>query len=181
VQGIASTPTTDLTHTKFAPRCFPLTTPYPPLLLRHDNSVIAGRILNLSYDHHDRLVINAELTHPLAKRMAAFSVGVTVGRYTCNKEVGATVHAGTLAEISVTDRPANPECLITHRHPPSANAEFYNLAQQWLAAFQKMAQVIALQAVQAQRARPKDVRPPSRVLPPKPPTQFSQLVSAMQE
>src|SRR6476646_3057006 len=67
VTGIASTPTTDLTHTKFAPRCFPLTTPYPPLLLRHDSSVIAGTIINLRYDHAGHLLINAELTHPLAK------------------------------------------------------------------------------------------------------------------
>ena len=116
--------------------------------------------------------------------MAAFSVGVNVEAWTLNKD-GACVEAGTLAEISVTDRPANPECLITHRHPPSANAAFYDIAQQWVATFKKLAEAIAHQAVKTQRRTPPAVRLPPlahRPLPRRtPPTQFAQLVQQMQD
>ena len=58
-----------------------------------------------------------------------------------------------LNEITVTDCPANPECLITHRYPPSANVEFYNIIERGAQVIYKIAEVVAHQVVQAQRAK----------------------------
>ena len=111
--------------------------------------------------------------------MSAFSVGVSVGHFTMTN-AGACVEAGELTKVSVTDCPANPECLITRRWPPCANVAFYNIVERGAQVIYKIAEVVALQAVKAQRASPKAAAPslvPSR----KPPTQFSQLVTAMQK
>jgi hypothetical protein len=176
VSGLASATTVDLQNTRFAPHAFGQLPVQLPLLLKHDHNIIAGEVLALSYDRHGQVLIRAELTNELAKRMGAFSVSATVLDYVVDSVGVATVTKAQLVEVSLTDRPANPDCLIHTRWPQSADVAFYDIMERGMHVIAKMAQVLVQATLQP---RSMDVCPSPAA--PHPPTPFAQLVTAMQE
>lgn len=120
VTGFASTPDVDFERVKCAPHSLSWSSSLVPLLIRHDADQIAGVVDALNYDSAGRLSVRATLTHPLAKQMPAFSIAATVHSFTMRNEntpdFYAEVTKAVLDEVSVTDRPANPQALMLWRH-----------------------------------------------------------------
>jgi len=135
VEGFAVTSDLDGDRTRFRKYAFgyPLLFRhgYPPLLVRHDPQQIAGVIDELAYDLDGRLLIAATLTHPLAKRMGAFSISAKVNEYEIKDadtpDFHAIINNAEISEISLTDRPSNPEALVMFRHPASSLVKQYEL------------------------------------------------------
>ena len=132
VEGYASTPAVDLERTRVRPFALAfLSSKMPPLLYRHDATQPAGTILELAYKSREGLFIRAKVTHAMAKRCQGFSVGARVLRYSMvgehTKDFYAQVDLAELVEVDITDRPSNPQALVSHRHQPSAAARTYEL------------------------------------------------------
>ena len=72
--------------------------------------------------------IRATVTHDLAKRCGAFSIGGRVLEYELHNETTREFYALAtrveLIEISITNSPANPFALVQRRYPASAQVEF---------------------------------------------------------
>jgi Caudovirus prohead serine protease len=129
LEGYCSTDDVDHERCKFRPYAFG----YPlrkscravPLLYRHDPNQVAGEIVDLEYDELGNLQVWTKVTHPLAKRTGAFSIGATILDYTIcdadSPDFYALVTQAELTEISLTDNPSNPFALVMdrHRHPPA--------------------------------------------------------------
>lgn len=87
ITGLASTTDIDLSRQRFRAYAFnnPCLLlsgyPLPKLLYKHDESQIAGTIQSLGYDDRGNLRICAEVTHDLAKRCNAFSIGARILEY----------------------------------------------------------------------------------------------------
>jgi hypothetical protein len=156
VRGVAAATTIDAARQKFAPHCFTWDDELPPLLYRHDEGRLAGRILSLAHDASGRLIITAEVSDPVAAACTSFSVGATVNAFTMVDEARPTFHALITAarceEVSLTPTPANADCIITSRHPPCAMVKYCDLVGQGIAVIGKMAQVVVAHAV-ANRSR----------------------------
>jgi phage head maturation protease len=116
-----------------------------PLHWRHDETRTIGTVTSLVADVRG-LKATAITAHPLAKNAGAFSIGVGIDRYQiCDDgtdNVHAVVHAARLCELSITDRPANAQALVTARWPVSAHAKMLGHG---IRAFELIAQVIRLQ------------------------------------
>ena len=84
-----------------------------------------------------------------------------------------TITKAKIDEVTVTNCPANPLCLIQHRYSTPASLKQYDLALQWVATFKKMAEAIAVQVVAAKRQAPQVHRPVAS------PTQFQSLVQEL--
>ena len=134
ITGIASSPTIDQERTKFRPYALNfLPWKLPPLLFRHKEP--AGLIENLAYDRQGRLIIDARVDHPEARRCGGLSVAATIERYELREiddpeNYHAVILQASLDEVSLTPTPANPDCLITSRLPANPHNEFFDLAQQ---------------------------------------------------
>jgi HK97 family phage prohead protease len=134
LEGYAAT--TDIDHQRMKLRAyafgFPLRKQFRnvPLLYRHDPTQVAGRIDEIDYDERGNLRVRATVTHALAKRCGAFSIGARILDYEMRDELGPDFHAlvtsAELTEVSVTPSPANPFALVQRRSRASARAEFYN-------------------------------------------------------
>ena len=145
LEGYAAT--TDIDHQRMKLRAyafgFPLRKQYRnvPLLFRHDPEQVAGTIDEIDYDQRGNLRIKATVTHPLAKRCGAFSVGARILDYEMRDETGPGFHAlvnhAELCEVSVTHSPANPFALVQHRYRASVQVEFYNDAIKLVTCMQK--------------------------------------------
>lgn len=128
--GIASTAAIDQHRMSIRPHC--LTLPRKPsslpLLLKHRADVVAGTIDELAYDDNGQLNIRCTVDHPEARRMNAFSVGVTVQGFEMinadRPDFYARILAGRVDEVSLTDVPANGQCRVTARYPVSAQVQF---------------------------------------------------------
>ena len=94
------------------------------LLLKHDPKVIAGTVDDIELDALGRLVVVCTVTHPLAMRMPAFSIGASVENFTIRNPDSAGVYGeveeAVLDEISLTERPGNRNALVLERYIPSA-------------------------------------------------------------
>jgi hypothetical protein len=121
----------------------------PPLLYRHDPEQVAGRIENLSYDDHGALLIRATVTHAIAKRCGAFSIGAKVLAYELrdadSDRFYAIISSAELMEVSLTSTPAQPEALVKHRYRVSPAAEFYSLAGERVARLIEVARLLRLE------------------------------------
>ena len=133
LDGYASTCDLDLERVKMRGWAFvwPLRCERVPLLWKHDLSDVAGTVDELSYDDSGQLKIRATVTHRVARRAGAFSVGARVISYEMRDTDGpnfyATIKSAELLEVSLTDAPANPMAVVWHRYPPSAASAFYPL------------------------------------------------------
>ena len=129
--GHATTTTVDLQRQRFRGWCFGALNrqPYPPLYFKHQSERgEVGAITNLEYDFDGALVVVVVATDPIARRANAFSVGATVKRFEIMDPASPDYHAiiteAWIEEISLTDNPANPAAIVTHRRDVSAEAEF---------------------------------------------------------
>lgn len=106
-----------------------------PLLYRHDPEQVAGRIDEIDYDARGNLRIRALVTHPLAKRCGAFSIGARILDYELRDETGPDFHAlvtnAELCEVSMTPAPANPYARVTRRTPPRRRRNFTITPSSW--------------------------------------------------
>jgi hypothetical protein len=121
LNGYASTTDIDLDRCRFRGWAFtwlPWAKP-PPLLFKHKEP--AGTVDALDYDQRGNLKIRATVTHPVARRCGAFSVGAKVIDYEIREADGPNFHAvitrAEVTEVSLTDVPSNPNALVLNRHP----------------------------------------------------------------
>ncbi len=136
--------TIDFERMAFAP--FSLSFPkLVPLHWRHDERIAIGTVTSLVADAHG-VKVTAITDHPLAKRAGGFSIGCGIDRYQIcgagTDNVHAVVHAARLCELSITDRPANAQALVTARWPVSAHAKMFALGAR---AYELVAQIIKLE------------------------------------
>jgi hypothetical protein len=128
LSGLASTTDVDRERVRFRARAFDNVrwASDIPFLLRHDPAVVAGRIEDLCYDDRGNLLVRAKVDDPLARRMPAYSIRAEVLDYRIDEaEAAAVVTRASLVEISMTDRPCNPNAIVQSRYPPSAGAAHY--------------------------------------------------------
>lgn len=201
MDGLASTTDIDLERTKF--RAYAFCNPcllfkgreLPPLLYKHDESQPAGKIESLTYDAHGNLKIRAHVTHAQAKRCGAFSVRAHIGGYELRDTDSANFHAlvtnAEIAEISLTDTPANPHALVQHRHPAvpirpflKTMAETNALLIQGVETIREMVVLLARTPQHPAPKCPAPARQPQRCAPAhivsrRPKTEFSKLVLEM--
>jgi hypothetical protein len=124
LEGLAATSDLDLDRVKLRAYAFgfPLLfrRGFPPLLFKHDPAHPAGRIESLSYDEGGCLLIRATVTHELARRCGAFSIGARVIEYEMRDVDGpnfyAVINCAELTEVSLTSTPANPKAVVRHRY-----------------------------------------------------------------
>jgi hypothetical protein len=77
ISGIAAADTIDQERMRFAPHALMfLPWKLPKLLFRHREN--AGEILSLEYDKHGRLIMDARVDHPEARRCGGLSVAATI-------------------------------------------------------------------------------------------------------
>jgi Caudovirus prohead serine protease len=149
LSGYASTSDIDLQRTKFRAYCFgyPLTLrAMPPLYLKHDSASPAGLVEKLSYDAKGLLLIEAQVTHELARRCGAFSISARVLDYEIKDADSASYHAlvtsAEICEVSLTDVPANPNALVKNRVPQFAGGDFYSLMIQKMNCLTRMTNLL---------------------------------------
>jgi hypothetical protein len=121
-----------------------------PLLYKHRAEVVAGTVDHLEYSHDGSLFIRATVTHELARRCQAFSVGASILDYEIvnpdSTDFYGLIKAARIDEVSCTDVPANPHALVTRRMDASARARLCEQAQQHVKLFGRL--VGELQAIQ---------------------------------
>ena len=125
ISGLAATTDIDLGRQKFrgwafSNPCLLLSNyPKPPLYWRHDETRTVGEITTLKFDHRGQLQISARVDDPLARRANAFSVGAKVLEYSLVDDDTENFHAlitrAEICEISLTDRPCNPNAVVRSR------------------------------------------------------------------
>lgn len=121
LHGFAATADVDHDRQRLPPFCLSwLPSQLPPLLFKHDASVIAGKIDHLEYTRDGNLAISATVDHHIARRCNHFSVGITVNAFEMVDADSPDFHAAILQarldEVSLTDKPANPRAIVTGRH-----------------------------------------------------------------
>ena len=125
VSGYAATRAMPLDRIMLRGWCFPILPwqeddPPIPLLYKHDPNQIAGLIRNLSYDNAGQLRIRCDVTHSFAKTCGGFSISAKILAYELRQvddpaNFHAFVTSGELAEVSLTDVPADLTALVTAR------------------------------------------------------------------
>jgi len=148
LSGYAATLDVDLARQRFRPYAFgPVhRRDPPPLYYKHDTTREVGTIDQLGYDAHGALTITATVTCPLARRCNAFSVSCTVRDYEIvnsdKPDFYALIKSASLAEVSVSDIPANPAARVTHRRDVCARVELLTAAQSHIATLSKLVTLI---------------------------------------
>lgn len=142
VHGFASTTDLDLERVQMRRYAFGLMPDINiPLLYKHREVEPAGSIRQLMYKD-GALWIEALVTHPVAKRCGAFSISAKVDDYTMmnrnRRDFYAVINRASLREISLTETPANPFALVTHRYPAPHHDAFYVAAQKHVLACQRL-------------------------------------------
>jgi phage head maturation protease len=126
IRGYAATGDVDGDRHRFSPQSWGRLDPSKVrLLLKHDPNIIAGTVDTLELDAFGRLAVTCTVTHPLAQRMPAFSVGASIGKFTLRNPDSPTLFVGeieqaTLDEISLTECPGNPKAIVLERSIPTA-------------------------------------------------------------
>lgn len=199
MDGLASTTDIDLERTKF--RAYAFCNPcllfkgreLPPLLYKHDESQPAGKIESLTYDAEGNLKIRAHVTHELAKRCGAFSIRAYIGGYELRNADSANFHAlvtnAEIAEISLTDTPANPHAVVRRRYPAAPLRPWLKTIGETNALLIRRVEIIReMMMVLAKTSQQRTPVPaPAKHLPrnapepviSRPTTEFSKLVLAM--
>ena len=147
LSGLASTSHVDLDFCKFAPGAFGLMPArLPRLLWKHDEAIIAGEIDYLGHDRNGSLAIIATVSHELARRAGAWSIGGRIIDYKiCNADSGnffAHITRAEIDHVALTDCPANPHALVTARYRPSAIGQLYALAAAKAAALARFTAIL---------------------------------------
>ena len=142
LRGLASTGDLDFDRCRFAPHAFGLVRKSKTrLLYQHDPNQVAGEVLNLSYDPHGNLLIEARADHPVARRCNGFSVGGRIRAYrlvdTDKPTFYGIIEDCELAEVSLVEDPSNRFALVKSRYPADARSKFLGDLQEWAAALQK--------------------------------------------
>jgi YD repeat-containing protein len=182
ISGIAAANTIDQERMKFRPWSLTfLPWKPPPLLFRHHEP--AGEILKLAYDARGRLLVEARVDHPEARRCQGLSVAATIERYELREQddperFHALILQAQLDEISLTPTPACADCVVTSRLPANPANETFDLAARGIG---KAIEIVELlrQQFNAQPAAQPPRHP--RAVAPRPRTEFSKLVAAMEE
>jgi phage head maturation protease len=194
---LASTTNLDLSRQKF--RAYAFNNPcllirdyaVPKLLFKHDESQIAGVINSLSYDNRGNLRIRAEVTHPLAARCNAFSIGARILEYEIvdgdNENFHALISNAEVTEVSLTDRPANPHAVVQSRSRIApvepylkTLSEHTDLAIKGIQIIQRGFQMLAEMQVNATPPRRAAPQRPPMISAPRRSTQFQQLVQQLE-
>jgi YD repeat-containing protein len=158
----------------------------PPLLFRHREP--AGEILSLDYDARGRLIVDARIDHPEARRCSGLSVAATIQRYELRDQddperFHALILQADLDEISITPTPCNPDCIITSRFPTSSQPEFFDLARQGIGKIIEIIDLLRKLDAQSARPPPKPAPPVARPQLPVEPhraTPFGKLITEME-
>ena len=131
--GLAPTGDIDHERVRFLPFAFgPLPLPsHLPLLYDHDPDQEAGCLDSLQYTATGNLEVVATVTHKMARRCGAWSVGARIHDFIIHDGAGfyAEVRKATLTDISLVVAPGNPAALVTSRRPLAPTAEFYGLME----------------------------------------------------
>jgi hypothetical protein len=148
VEGFAATKNMPLDRVRLRPWCIPILpwkqdNPATPLLYKHDENQIAGTIERLAYDEQGQLYVRATVTHPFAKTCGAFSISLQIVKYELRdvddpQNFHALVYQGELAEVSLTDQPADLTALVLQRSRPLAGVKSYDTIQKQLAHVQAL-------------------------------------------
>jgi hypothetical protein len=141
LKGFASTGDLDFDRCRFAPHAFGLVRKSKTrLLYAHD--AIAGEVLDLGYDCHGNLVIEARADHPAARRCNGFSVGGRIRAYKLVDTDKASFHAiisdCELAEVSLVENPSNRFALVKSRFPADARSKFLGDLLEWTGALKQL-------------------------------------------
>lgn len=122
IEGYAATPDVDADRMSFkrGSLTWPADLGKLPLLVRHDSSKIAGKLLAVDYDAGGRLFVRARVDDPEARCMGGFSIAATVVESEVRDEDSPTgfhfvITRATVDEISLTPIPANACALVTSR------------------------------------------------------------------
>ena len=150
VEGYASTDDVDGDRVKFRPYCFgwPLLfrNGYPPLYLKHDTAREVGRVDHCQYDDFGSVQIWATVTDAVAKRMPAFSIACVVHSYQIinpeRPDFFGLITSAEITEVSLTDAPANPTCLVMDRNPVPPTVKSYELMRDKVACLQQLSTII---------------------------------------
>jgi hypothetical protein len=135
LEGYAATIDLDLDRTRLRPYAFGFPLPRScrsvPLLFKHRVDQPAGRIADIDYDAQGNLVIRAEVTHEVARRCGGFSIAAKVLEYEVRDvetpSFYAVINSAELNELSITDRPSNPNALVMFRYRMSPKVQFLDL------------------------------------------------------
>jgi hypothetical protein len=133
LEGVAATIDLDLDRMQLVPFAFGPALPRAvPLLLKHDPTIVAGTVQELTYDSRGNLRVRARVEHPDARRLGAFSVGLRIVecelRNADSEHFHGVLKRVELTEISLTDNPSNPKALVEQRIPASIS-DYYALMQ----------------------------------------------------
>jgi hypothetical protein len=150
LEGYCSTDSVDGDRCAFRKYAFgfPLRRQYRnvPLLFKHDPNQVAETIDDLEYDDFGDLCVWTTVTHPMAKRMGAFSIGAVVLDYEIVNADSPNFHALTtqaeLTEVSLTDTPSNPFAIVHDRNRVSPAVQTYELLTAKMKLLQKMTALI---------------------------------------
>jgi hypothetical protein len=159
LKGFASTGDVDFDRCRFASFSFGLLRKSKTrLLYAHDEAQVAGEILDLGYDPHGNLLVEAKVSHPQAVRCGGFSVGGRIRGYRLVDTDRPTFHAVIddceLCEISLTERPANRFALVRSRFPADAQSQFYDDLLKWVDTLKKMVTLLPQVAAATASATP---------------------------
>lgn len=172
----------------FRPFAFPLPTfswdKMPPLRMRH-GAVDVGSILAFSYDRTGSLRVRARVEDRQAAALNAFSICATVHDFEIinqdSRDFHALIRRADIVEVSLTDSPASPSCLVDSRESVPAYMEFFDLMAHRV---EKMRDIVAIVRNEIDREPPPPPPPEpaaSRRTPtrPWPTSSFSSLVHAL--
>lgn len=147
--GRATTTTIDLQRQCFRGWCFgAIHRCTYPLYFKHitGSGKDVGTIDRLDYDAHGAVIVTATVTDPTARRAGAFSIGVSVRRFQIQNEASpeyfALITEAVIDEISLTDVPANPACLVSSRRDVCAAAQVFSNAADATRLMAKMLTII---------------------------------------
>lgn len=140
IDGIASTGDRDAEHCRFAPFAFGYRLDLPPLLYDHEEP--AGTVDRLSYDKSGNLLATVTASHRIARRCTAYSVGARIRKYSIidngHGDFEALITHAELTDISLVQRPVNPQAKVLSRRPLCGAAMFYELQYRRLVVVSKM-------------------------------------------
>jgi HK97 family phage prohead protease len=195
VEGYAAVTGLDLTRQRLRPfafrnSCLLIDQPRPPLYWKHDETKPVGEILSLKYDDAGCVRIKCRVDDPLARRAGAFSIGCVVHKWSLHDETSpdyfALIEQASITEVSLTDVPAQPQCIVTARYPQSARVELLEHAARGIDNIQRQIAILATMAAARPQAPPPPKATPRRVVPSRHAAtarrsnDFKMLVEAMQ-
>ena len=148
LEGFASTTdVVDSERIRIAPLAFGASLPKDlPLLYNHDAKEPAGSIDELYYDAKGQLMVRATVTHPRARRCQAFSIGAKVRDYALRDADGQNFYAevlkAELTDVSLVERPVNPNARVLQRSRPTPTYFFYDLMRQRVELCQRLVSIM---------------------------------------